>query len=254
METIGLIPASGMATRLGHIPGSKEVFPYVKKKDKKLRVLSEGLIDSLKTSGITKAYFIIRKGKWDIPNYYGDGSNHGIDLGYLIMNHPYGVPFTLNQAYPFVKDKIVALGFPDIQLDPPDCFKQMQDKLEETGAGVVLGLFPVNTPEKWDMTETDRKGRVKHIYIKQKNLKLTYGWSVALWTPEFTEYLRLFVKDLLDKGFNGEYTTNDGYSGEIYPGHIFQKYIDEGHKVQSVTFKNGSSIDMGTLDELGRIF
>ena len=63
---------------------------------------------------INKVYFIIRKGKWDIPEYYGSGENHTMDIGYLMMNQPYGVPFTLNQAYPFVKDSLIAFGFPDI--------------------------------------------------------------------------------------------------------------------------------------------
>jgi glucose-1-phosphate thymidylyltransferase len=63
-------------------------------------------------------YFLIRKGKWDIPNYYGDGHNVGMNIVYLIMKQPYGVPFTLMQSFPFVQNKAVALAFPDMIIEP----------------------------------------------------------------------------------------------------------------------------------------
>lgn len=38
------------------------------------------------------------------------------------MRLPFGAPITLDQAYPFVHDKIIALGFPDIIFKPDDAF------------------------------------------------------------------------------------------------------------------------------------
>ena len=82
------------------------------------KVVSHYLLDKYKAAGIKKVYFILRKGKWDIPQYYGDGSVIDMDIAYLLMNHPYGHPFTLDQAFPFTRNNLVAFGFPDI-LDIP---------------------------------------------------------------------------------------------------------------------------------------
>ena len=58
----------------------------------------------------------------------------------------FGVPFTLDQAYPFVRDATVAFGFPDIIFDGQDGFVKLLDRQLQTGADVVLGLFPANHP------------------------------------------------------------------------------------------------------------
>jgi len=39
------------------------------------------------------------------------------------MDLPYGVPYTLDQAYPFVQNATIALGFPDITCEPEDLIK-----------------------------------------------------------------------------------------------------------------------------------
>ena len=80
MEIIGLIPAGGQATRLGKIPCSKEIFPLMKNKpanedEAGIKVISEYLINSYRIAGINNIYFILRRGKWDIPSYYGDGKD-----------------------------------------------------------------------------------------------------------------------------------------------------------------------------------
>ncbi|MGD8609869.1 MAG: hypothetical protein PVJ44_06090 [Desulfobacterales bacterium] len=92
MEKIGLIPAAGIAKRLGSLAFSKELLPISIKTDKKepgLKAVSAYLLEKFRRAGVQKVFTIIRKGKWDIPNYYGDGSEIGIQLAYLIMTHPY---------------------------------------------------------------------------------------------------------------------------------------------------------------------
>ncbi|MEM6402045.1 MAG: dTDP-glucose pyrophosphorylase, partial [Cyanobacteria bacterium P01_D01_bin.116] len=145
---IGLIPAGGKATRISPLPLSKELYPVGFRGDRDIeinnqtknqtknqnnnqnnnqnhlrpKVVSHYLLEKMQLAGIDKAYFILRSGKWDIPGYFGDGEMLSMSLGYLIMGVPYGVPFTLDSAYPFVKDAVVALGFPDILFEPKDAF------------------------------------------------------------------------------------------------------------------------------------
>ena len=141
-EVIGLIPAAGKASRLPSLPCSKELYPIgYDSRNFSPKVVSQYLLESMRIADIKKAYIILRKGKWDIPAYFGDGKMLDMHLGYLIMDLPYGVPYTLDQAYPFVKEAKVALGFPDIIFEPEDVFVRLLEKQKESNANIVLGLF-----------------------------------------------------------------------------------------------------------------
>jgi glucose-1-phosphate thymidylyltransferase len=49
---------------------------------------------------------ILREGKWDIPAYFNDGTALlDMHLAYLMMRQPFGSPFTLDQAYPFARER-----------------------------------------------------------------------------------------------------------------------------------------------------
>ena len=93
-----------------------------------------------------KAYIILREGKWDIPAYFGDGKSLNMHLAYLMMGLPFGVPYTLDQAYPFLQDALVALGFPDMIVEPDYAFVRLLAKREEVNADIVLGLFSALQP------------------------------------------------------------------------------------------------------------
>ena len=177
---IGLIPAGGKATRISPLPLSKELYPVGFRGDDDIeinnqsnnqnhlrpKVVSHYLLERMQLAGIDKAYFILRSGKWDIPAYFGDGEMLSMSLGYLIMSLPYGVPFTLDSAYPFVKDAVVALGFPDILFEPKDAFFKILKRLENSNADVVLGLFPTDKPQKAGMVDFDDAGKVRSIIEK----------------------------------------------------------------------------------------
>ena len=255
MELVGLVPAAGLAKRLGKIDSSKEVLPLWI--DRKVNaegpeVFSEYLLNMYKKAGVKHVHFIIRKGKWDIPEYFGNGSRIGLPISYLMMQHPYGVPFTLNEAFPFITDKLVVLGFPDMVVTPSDAFLPVVEKLKSTDADVVLGIFPIETKEKWDMVEIDNEGRITDIIIKKKGLALKYGWSIAAWKPVFTQFLHDRIENILNEGGDGTIATGQGSSRELYPGDLFREAIQRGLNVESVVFEGGECMDLGTIDDLER--
>ncbi|MBN2349700.1 MAG: hypothetical protein JXJ22_12710 [Bacteroidales bacterium] len=251
METIGLIPASGLAQRLGQLPCSKEILPvYLNINTRKPKVLSEYLLHSYRKANITRVYFIIRKGKWDIPNYFGDGSNLNMNIGYLLMNLPYGVPFTFDQAYSFVKNKYVAIGFPDIIFTPEDAYEKLVKKINFSKADIVLGIFPINDYLRSDMVELDNKGEINNIIIKQNRPDLKYGWTIAIWGPAFTEYLHLYLQKHLKTSPNGKVIEENNQSRELYIGDVIHSAIKDGLTIESVIFDTGTSKDMGTPEDL----
>jgi glucose-1-phosphate thymidylyltransferase len=206
----------------------------------------------MRCAGVSNAYLVLRGGKWDIPAYLGDGSAVGVHLAYLMMRLPFGVPYTIDQAYPFVETATVAFGFPDIVFQPDDAFAQLLAQLEHTGADVVLGLFPAQVESPVDRVEVCPDGRVSALQLGPTNITLHYTWIIAVWTPVFTRFMHAYLP-----GWH-EVTKPDGGSGGYQPtaelsmGEVFQASIEKGLDVVSLSFAEKSFVDIGTPGNLLR--
>lgn len=250
MKFFGLIPAGGTGSRLGKLSCSKEVLPIIQRTGNTITqsAVCENLIRYYRLADITNIYFIIRSGKWDIPAYLKDGKDLGVNISYLVMNLPYGTPFTMDQAYPFVRGNYVALGFPDIVCTPENLFVTLKEKLYQTGADVVLGLTKVQQYKTWDMIEF-KGDSIADIVIKENRPDLTYGWCNAVWGPAFTEFLHQYLEEQVSKN-EVTATTADGTARELYVGDVIRAAIRKGFKIEHVIFEDGSAIDLGTPEEL----
>lgn len=247
-ELVGLIPAAGHARRISPLPCSKELYPIGFRDvdgDHSVRpkVVCHYLLEKMRLAGITEAYIILREGKWDIPAYLGDGALADMHLAYLMMNLPYGVPYTLDQAHPFVKDKLVAVGFPDILFEPKDVYTQLLAQQSASGADVVLGLFPDDQPEKGDMVELDHSGRVRQIVIKRRDTTLTHSWMIAVWTPAFTHFMHEYV---------GVAEKSERPRTELFVGDVIQAGIENGLCVEGIAVSDTPPLDIGTPEDLVR--
>ena len=255
IEIIGVLPAGGRGARIEPLPCSKEIFPVgFRRADGadgvRPKVVSHYVLEKMRLAGIRKAYFILREGKWDIPNYFGDGTLVEMSLGYLMMRLPFGAPYTLDQAYSFVRDSVVAFGFPDILFDGDDAFVKLLDRQAATGADVVLGLFPVERPWTMDMVEIGTKGEIASIVIKPPVTNLSYGWIIAVWTPVFTQFLH----EHLHSQQQNEGASERSAEGrlELSVGHVLQAALRGGLRIQGVQFPQCSYIDIGTPDDLSK--
>ena len=146
-QVVGLVPAAGSGKRIAPLPCSKELFPIGVQgsggnSEPRAKVVSHYLLEKLRIAGITKAYIVLREGKWDIPAYFGDGATLDLHLAYVVISDSSGPPDTLDRAYPFVKNQFVAFGFPDILFVPEDVFAQLLERQTSTNSDVVLGLYP----------------------------------------------------------------------------------------------------------------
>jgi glucose-1-phosphate thymidylyltransferase len=233
-DVIGLVPAAGLATRIGPLPFSKELFPIMSQKDGQAarpRAVCEFLLSNMRTSGISKVHIIVRKGKWDIPSY-------------LVMGHSYGVPYTLNQAYSHVSDHRVALGFPDTVFFETDAYRKCLVRQGESGADVVLGLFPAARPEHTDMVDIDDMGHVSRIVVKPAETDLELAWAIAVWTPCFTEFMHKYLATHLNEA---------GTRPELFVGDVVQAAIERGLRVEGVPVSDRSFLDIGTPDGLAQV-
>ena len=244
VDVVGLVPMAGRATRLGRLPGSKELLPLgfraLPDGTLQAKVVSHYLLETFRNADIHKVVMVLRPGKWDIPAYYRDGGDFGLDIAYTLAKLPHGVPYTLDSAYSFVKDAHVALGFPDIVYEPPDVFRRLRDRLTATRADVVLGLFPASAPERSDMVAVDADGRVHDIVVKPLETRLTLSWGLALWSPRFTEFLHAYLKSLA--------LTGDAPEMQLAP--VFLAALAAGLELQTQVFETGTFLDVGTPEGL----
>lgn len=252
-EVIGLIPAAGTASRIAPLPCSKELYPVGFRSvndghELRPKVVSHYLLEKMRLANITNVFIILREGKWDIPAYFRDGKMLDMNLAYLMMDLPYGVPYTLDQAYPFVKDYMIALGFPDILFQPENAYSKLLDKQEESGACVVLGIFPASQTYKTDMVEVDKNGRVLSVQIKPAKTDLIYTWQIAVWTPDFTRFMHDYLLSV-----QGTFKEHGGIKApELFAGDVINAAIKISMHVDSVLFEEGKYLDIGTPDDLIR--
>jgi glucose-1-phosphate thymidylyltransferase len=253
-DIVGLVPAAGQASRIAPLPCSKELYPIGFRnvdgvEGLRPKVVSHYLLEKMCLAGVRKAYIILRQGKWDIPSYFGDGTMVDMNLGYLMMRLPFGTPYTLDQAYSFVRHSVIVFGFPDILFEGDDAFVRLLDRLDATEANVVLGVFPVKSPWTMDMVELGNNGEVRSIVIKPPASDLEFGWIIAVWTPVFTEFLHEHLLSL-QRRLGRDSATGLPHQSELSVGHVFQAALHDGLQFQAVRFPDRSLIDIGTPQNL----
>ncbi len=258
-EVVAVLPAAGRSLRLAPLPCSKEILPVGLKtmaglREPRLRVVSHYLLECLQKAGIRKGYIIIRQGKWDIPAYWGGGGMLGMNLAYVVIEGSSGPPDTIDRAYPFVKDKIVAFGFPDIILRPKDVFAKLLDRLDCFGSDVVLALFPAHDAKAMDMIDIDEALHVRAIHLKPKTSRLRYAWLCAVWTPVFTEFLHQFLRRAKRRRKAGVVGNRRiDAQGDIPVGVVLKEAVEAKLKIEGVSFPTGRYIDIGTPQALSMI-
>ena len=124
---VGVVPMAGRATRLPGLACSKEILavetsPGAYSAGAGPRFVCDYLLEKMRAAGVSSVYVIVRDGKWDIPACLGDGSSRGLQLAYLMMGLPYGTPYSVDQACPFIENATVTFGFPDMILGPENIF------------------------------------------------------------------------------------------------------------------------------------
>ena len=239
---------AGQAKRLGKLGCSKEIYPVetgsISVDGKKSKVVCDYVLEKMQRANIDRIYITLRDGKWDIPACLGDGSKQGLNLAYLMMGLPYGTPYSIDQAYPFVRDNLVTLGFPDMIFGTEDIFTRLLTHLDTVDADIVLGIFPANQPEKTDMVGLAANGMVTHLVIKPMQTDLLYTWGIAAWTPVFTRFMHNFLKTHKDIAAT---------QPELFVGDVIQAGIKSGLSVYSVLVSEQPFLDIGTLDDLERL-
>ena len=248
-EFIGVVPAAGQAVRISPIPCSKEIYPIgfsatSPEGTVHPKVAGQYLLEKFSSANVTQALIILRKGKWDIPQYFGNGSEIGMDLAYSIMGNPNGVPFTIDQAFSFVENKMVAFGFPDILFSEQDAFTSLIMSQRKSNADIVLGLFPCGTIFQTDRVDIRENGLVRQFFVRSSSTQFMNTWGIAVWTPQFTNFLHDFLVPLNAKTH---------LETELTLSEVMQAGLEHGLKIRGVPVSNKPFLDIGTPEGLAQV-
>jgi glucose-1-phosphate thymidylyltransferase len=254
-DLVGVIPAAGTASRLGRLPCSKELLPVGSSNGRqadcvRTRAMIDYLLEKMRLATARKVYIVLREGKWDIPSYLGDGKSINLPIAYLMMDLPFGVPFTIDQTFPFVEKSIIIFGFADILFEPQDAFIHLLTRQAQSNADVVLGLFRSRQSQNEDMVELNKKGRICKIEMKPVATNQKHTWLIAVWTKTFTRFLHDFVEKFRSSKNISEYKNLKEFQKEIFLGDVFNAAIDADLHINHVLFKSADYIDIGTPENL----
>jgi glucose-1-phosphate thymidylyltransferase len=203
------------------------------------------LLGHMQQAGVQAVTVVIRDGKLDIRQYLAGNEWRQLSFDLRSTKGTSGVPETVSIGLEGNERTNIAFGFPDILYSPANALGLMMDKLDTGQSEVVLGLFPTSNPAKMDMVDTGKDGKVIEIEIKPKSTRLDLTWILAVWTPTFTEYLSNLLR-------NDERRMADlsGSRSDFHLGQVFKLAIADGLAIDSLAFRDGRSLDIGTPDDL----
>lgn len=248
---MGVVPAAGRGSRVSPLPCSKELFPLGFRPDAedgrpRPKVAAHYLLEKMERAGAERALVVLRDGKWDIPSYFREVPGMGLALAYVMMRRPYGVPFSVDDARPFVRDATVLFGFPDILFRPDDVFVRLLETLDGGGADVALALFPKRGQDAADGIELDADGGIRS-WDRTPEDDYPYTWIAAAWKPSATEFLHEFVGAEEPSVRAAEGAWRDR---EMVMGDVLHEGTKQGLRVEPHVFDDGGFVDIGTPDDL----
>ncbi|HLF57602.1 MAG TPA: sugar phosphate nucleotidyltransferase [Thermoanaerobaculia bacterium] len=242
-EILGLFPAAGKAKRLGRRRGpSKEIVPVAAEGGE--RIACQDLLDSYRLAGAQRVLVLLRSGKWDVAKRLGDGSEFGLEIAYRVLEPTRGVPFTLARAEPFLGDRLSALGFPDVLVQPRDLLARLVRHRERTQAEVALALAPCDRPQASDLVDVDARGRVKRIEIKPESTALKWTWAFALWTPRFARFLGRWCETFKPRSAR--------LGREPHVSDVLLAALADGIAIETLAAPEARLLDIGTPETLAR--
>ena len=231
MNYVGIIPAAGLASRLGPLGYPKELLPitYVQGEGGHLRPLPviEASLRQLRTAEITRAMVITSERKPELAQYLGGGGAIGLDIAYVQQTEAKGLAAAVALTAPWTTGSASCLLLPDTIVRPLDALKTMRAAFEARGADLVLGVFPTAKPKELGPVRFDADMRVTEVQDKPAETDLANSWGMAIWGARFSEMIA-------------------GAAPNANLGLLFHQAAQKGLAVIACWFPDGEFHDVGT--------
>jgi glucose-1-phosphate thymidylyltransferase len=178
----------------------------------------EYAIDDLREAGIAEIGVILgNKGRDQIQDYFGDGSDFGVDITYIVQGNPLGLAHAVGCAKDFVGDDsfVVYLG-DDLMRDG---IKDLVEDFNPEAYSAGIGVQSVNEPSRYGIVELNQNDDVVKLVEKPDNPPTDLALiGIYVFTPEIFEE----IADL-EPSWRGELEITDAIQG----------LLDDGKRVQS---------------------
>jgi histidinol-phosphate phosphatase family protein len=150
------ILAGGQGTRLKSVSGElpKPMVPLIGKP------ILEHQIELCRKHGFYEVAVLAQYKYQKIIEYFGDGKKFGVNLTYVIEQHPRGTAGALRDALPVLADRFLLL-YGDTYIDVD--LRRFWSAHASSGVDGTLFLHPNDHPHDSDLVEIDRHGVVKSI-------------------------------------------------------------------------------------------
>ncbi len=215
-----VIMAGGQGTRLRPLTSSipKPMLPVINKP------IMEHIVNLLREQGLSELYATLQFLPTTIINYFGDGSDWGVKLSYVLEQTPLGTAGSVKNCEQFLEDTFLVISgdaLTDINLIRAIEFHK------EKGAVATLVLLRVSNPLEYGIVVTDSEGRIERFLEKPNWGQVfsdTVNTGIYILEPEIFKHIprdksydfsqNLFPR-LLEKGFPLYGFIGEGYWCDI---------------------------------------
>lgn len=194
-------------------------------------------LQALRHAGVTRAAIVISESKSDIVRYIGNGDRYDISITYLYQNQLLGMPFALDLASSWIREATTVFSMPDTIIEPPETLQHVVQHHIDNPADVTLGLFQTTTPHKFGMVELTDKAHICRFIDKPKQTDLKFMWGLAVWSPNFTNYMNRFLR------------STPRSQPEIVLSDVFQAALEAGLTFKGVVLTQARYRDIGTPED-----
>lgn len=214
----GIILAGGRGTRLQPIThtGPKQLVPVANKP------VVQYAIENLSEAGITEIGIVLgNKGREEIQERLGDGSELGVEITYIVQGEPLGVAHAVGCARDFVGDDdfVVYLGDNILNQGITDLVTNFEAGDFEAG----IALQEVETPESFGVAAIGEEGEVTEVIEKPDDPPSDYAViGIYAFSPVVFEAI-----DDLQPSWRGELEITDTIQLLLERGHAITSHVVE---------------------------
>ncbi len=189
---VGLLPAAGRGARFGDSGYAKELFPLLFEGGAggpiEPRPICALALRAIQVAGAERCVIVVSREKGELLRVLGDGGEVGMGLSYVVQASARGLPDVVRCARPWTGDADTVFAMPDTVFLPGDAIAQVHARRIATGADLVLGVFPVDEPERLGPVEIGPDGSVLRVHDKPGHTPHRNTWGVASWTSRFADF------------------------------------------------------------------
>jgi glucose-1-phosphate thymidylyltransferase len=215
----GVLLSGGTGSRLRPIThtGPKQLVPVANEP------VLEYAIEDFKEAGIIEIGVILgHKGREEIQELLGDGSQYGVDITYIVQGNPLGLAHAAGCAKDFVGDDdfVMYLGDNILKEGITDLVESFQSGDYDAG----IALQEVDNPQQFGIADLDDEGRVTQLIEKPDDPPTNFALiGMYVFSPKVFDAI-----ETLEPSWRGELEITDAIQTLLEDGNAIDSHIVEG--------------------------